>query len=480
MTNTMVQRCWVPDMLAPTREPRAIGNQREPRRGRLVSVALLLGGLALSLLGWPASEAEAISPAVSSTAFTPSESGQGSATGEATEQESGAHWVNGFGVRVLRALLEESADANTILSPLSLATALAMTAQGATGDTADAFAAVLGYEADQSGLAAEALAILGAQLEREHADLILRQGNGLWLAPTLALRDAFAVRQREHFGAEVATVDFSDPAALETINAWFAERTAGEIPRLLDRLPGDARIVLGNALYVNGRWQTPFDPTQTRAQPFYRGDGQTIEVPMMHLDAADFLYRENSDHQALRLPFADPEFELLLALPAPGAPVAELLRPGVAESLIGSRSRAGESTLAGLPAASGSSAAPTDFPEVLLGVGFRPRPGRLELPRFDLGSGGDLSGTLHQMGLFQSQDFSRMAAEPLAFGPVVHKVSFAVDEAGAEAAAATAVVGVRSGRPRQSFAMVLDRPFLLGLQHLPSGIWLFLGAVGAP
>ena len=392
-----------------------------------------------------------------------------------------AHWVNGFGVNLLRALLEESAHANTLLSPLSLATALTMTAQGAAGATTDAFAQVLGYGAGEATSAAQALAALNVELERENTDLTLRQGNGLWLAPDLALHEAFAAQQREHFGAEVASADFTDPATLEAINTWFAERTSDRIPRLLDRLSDDTRIVLGNALYVKGRWQMPFDPAQTRPQSFHRADGHTTEVAMMHLDTTEFLYREDAEHQALRLPFADPEFELLLALPAPGAPVAELLRPGASDSADDAPSGSGENTDAGLSAAApGSATGSAGLPEVLSGVGFRPRPGRLELPRFDLGTGGDLSEILQRMGLFQSQDFSRMAAEPLVFGPVVHKVAFAVDEAGAEAAAATAVVGVRSARPREPFAMVLDRPFLLGLQHGPSGTWLFLGRVGAP
>lgn len=87
---------------------------------------------------------------------------------------------------------------------------------------------------------------------------------------------------------------------------------------------------------------------------------------------------------------------------------------------------------------------------------------------------------LYTLGLFQSQNYSAMAQEPLIFGPVVHKVAFAADESGAEAAAATAVFGVRSMRPPEAIVLVLDRPFLLGLQHRPSGVWLFLGQITAP
>lgn len=172
---------------------------------------------------------------------------------------------------------------------------------------------------------------------------------------------------------------------------------------------------------------------------------------MMRKDVGDALHRESGDHQALRLPFMDPDFEVLVVLPDRNTSVIALLAD------IDDNTR---------------------LPNVLGTGGFRPSVVRLALPRFDVNVGGDLGAVLRELGLFHSQDGGRMAVEPLEFGPVVHKVAFAIDELGAEAAAATAVIGIRSARQR--FEVVLDRPFLLGLQHRPTGTWLFLGRIGAP
>ena len=425
--------------------------------GRSLRRAVVLGfALTLSLPLFANADAPALDrpeePVVSEEVVTePADdlSVRVSTKGEGTD----ASWVNAFGVTVLRVLLEDPREANVLLSPLSLATALTMTAQGTEGPTAEAYASVLGYGREEAESAAQVLGVLSRNLQREQHDLTLSLGNGLWLAPDLTLDVRFAQTQRETFDAEVATLDFRDPGARDVINRWFAERTAERIPRLLDRLPDSTRILLGNALYVKGQWLMPFNPDRTRPQAFHQADGRVTEVAMMRQEVGDFLYRVGADHQALRLPFTDPDFEVLLALPGTNTSVTALLAESVEDS---------------------------GLPSVLGADGFRPSPGRIELPKFDVNVGGDLGGVLRELGLFQSQEYGRMAAEPLEFGPVVHKVAFAVDELGAEAAAATAVIGIRSARPQARFELVLDRPFLLGLQHRPSGTWLFLGRIGAP
>lgn len=173
----------------------------------------------------------------------------------------------------------------------------------------------------------------------------------------------------------------------------------------------------------------------------------------MRQDVGDALYREGADYQALRLPFSDPDYDVFLALPDENASVGTLLAESADQAAL---------------------------PSVLTPNGFKPTAGLVVLPRFEVNAGGDLGAVLRELGLFQSQDYGRMAAEPLEFGPVVHRVAFAVDEHGAEAAAATAVIGLRSAHPPARFELVFDRPFLLGLQHRPSGVWLFLGRIGAP
>lgn len=372
---------------------------------------------------------------------------------EAHDQEpapDASSWVNAFGVDVLRALLADTQEPNVLISPLSLATALAMAGQGADGVTAEAFGRVLGY-GDDAVRAGRALADLNDDLVRVRQDMTLRQANGLWLAGDLTLQPQFAADQDALFKAVVESVDFEDPRTVEAINAWFAEQTADMIPRLLDRLGPDTRIVLGNALYLKGRWLHSFDPERTEEAPFHTPGGET-PVAMMHLDKTTLAYREDGSAQSVLLPFADTDYELAVILPRPGVSVNDLLAAN----------------------------APDKTPAFLSMNGFRPQPGILALPRLDLHLGGDLTALLTGLGLFEGQNFSRMAQEPLVLDQVVHKVAFTVDEAGAEAAAATAVSMARSTMPLKPFEMTVNRPFLTALRHAPSNTLLFVGWVGKP
>lgn len=400
------------------------------RRLSATLAALALSGLAVA----PALAGEGEEPAA-----------EAAETMAAADGPAVADWVNPLGRELLAVLFAEAgADANILVSPLSLATALTMTALGASGTTAAEYAGVLGY--DDPETAAKGLGALASELERSGEAMVFRMANGLWLAPDLGLRPDFAAAQTERFGAEISQTDFSDPGTVDRLNAWFAEATEGMIPDLFDRLPEDTRIVLGNALYMKGGWLDPFDPEATEPGPFHLASGDVREAAMMRHARIALLHRETAAHSAVLLPFADPDFELLLALPAEG---------GSPEALLAE-------------------------PEFLDMAGFRIREGRLVLPRLDLDLGGDITAALKALGLFATQDYALLAEEPLEIAQVVHRTALRLDEAGAEAAAATGVVGVRSSAPAASFDLVFDRPFLLGLRHVPSGSFLFLGRIGAP
>jgi serpin B len=80
-------------------------------------------------------------------------------------------------------------------------------------------------------------------------------------------------------------------------------------------------------------------------------------------------------------------------------------------------------------------------------------------------------------------DFSGMTGtRALYISDVIHKAFVAVDEAGTEAAAATAVVMVESAAPiyENLATMRLDRPFLFLIRDDDTGTILFTGRVLNP
>ena len=345
-------------------------------------------------------------------------------------------WLQNFGLAVLRA---QDSDDTRLISPIGLATVIAMLADGTDTDT----------EATALGLAgADPLgAVSGhwrAVTSGDHGATI-RVASGVWLAPDFSLRDSFAARQQAALSARVARVDFTQPQTLSLLNDWFAEATSGMIPQLLDDLPPDTRIVLGNALALQGRWETAFDPGLTIPAPFTAGDGTQHTVDLMRREGV-FEYRETADHSAVILPFAGDVLTVTLYLPTVGTPLETLLEPGGA---------------------------------LASADGFEPRVGRVEVPRLNLRAGGNLSETLRGMGMLTGTHYPRLTPEPLVIGPVIHRTAMTLDEQGVEAAAATAAIGLRTAGA-EGFVLRLDRPFALAITHRPSDTPVFMGLVVTP
>ena len=80
-----------------------------------------------------------------------------------------------------------------------------------------------------------------------------------------------------------------------------------------------------------------------------------------------------------------------------------------------------------------------------------------------------------------SADFSGMnGRRDLMIQDVLHQAFIKVNEAGTEAAAATAVIVGETGIPPQGPDINLDRPFIYLIQDRPTGQILFVGRVVDP
>ena len=142
--------------------------------------------------------------------------------------------VNRFGFALLRQLTVSGPTDNLLISPYSLAAALAMTYNGASGKTAQAMAATLCLEK----LTLEELnrdhALLRSELANADPEVTLAIANSLWYRQGIEFRPDFMERNRESYEAEIATLDFSDPQAPTIINRWVSERTRGKIETIID------------------------------------------------------------------------------------------------------------------------------------------------------------------------------------------------------------------------------------------------------
>ena len=368
--------------------------------------------------------------------------------------ERGTAAVNKLGVDLYGALA--GAQRNFVVSPLSIQLALAMTALGASGATAEEMQRVLrlGGAQDELELLARSIATSG------RGELTLDVANRLFVQRGFDLRESFFERVATGHGAAPEAIDFGDgDAARREINAWVEHATHDKIrdlvpPGLIDET---TRLVLANALYLRAAWAEPFEEYATKQEDFLV-DGSPVKVPTMCGAACGQGAHHGAQLVAIRL--ASGMFRFVAMAPKRRE----------------------------------------DLDDVSLVATWLDRAAHLEegraivhLPKFRIEPDAvALSDTLRALGLSTTFDdppgsanFDAMAPRTpdayLFVGEVMHKAFVAIDEHGVEAAAATAVMMPLGAGPPQKMPIVrIDRPFVFAIQHAPSGACLFLGRVTDP
>lgn len=350
---------------------------------------------------------------------------------------------------------------NLFLSPHSISTALAMTSAGAAGNTAAQMAATLHLPKEGDVHAAFAGLEAGLRAIQEKGGVKMSTANSLWPDKASTFLPAFLDLCRTHYGADITPQDFrgAPEAARKTINDWVADRTAGRIQDLL--APGviDAltRMVLVNAIYFKGDWAVRFDPAKTEPATFFTVEGDRA-IPLMHRRGS-IRHAATDTLQLVELPYAGNDLSMLVLLPRERDGLPALEAALTADQL-------------------------TEWTKAL-----RPRDVKLWLPRFKVEAQFLLKPTLAALGMGDAfdadkADFSGMnGRKDLFIGAVVHKAFVEVNEAGTEAAAATAVVmQTRSAvRPADEPAEFrADHPFLFFLRDMRTGAILFAGRLTTP
>jgi serpin B len=352
-----------------------------------------------------------------------------------------------------------SREGNLFLSPFSISTALAMTSAGARGKTLEQMTSTL-HLPDQRRLH-PALAALMRQVNAGGAKrgYQLSTANALWGQKGHPFLPAFVKLNRDYYGAGLREVDFAANAegARETINDWVEKQTRDRIKDLITpgMLDSDTRLVLTNAIYFKGGWQSQFKKDRTRTEDFTLADGKKVQAPLMH-QRANCGYLQQVDFQALEMPYAGKDLSMVVLLPAKpdGLPGLErALKPG---------------NLAGWL------------------QGLRQQKVDVTLPRFKLTVEFELKRVLADLGMplaFEPgrADFSGIdGTKKLYISVVAHKAFVDVNEKGTEAAAATGVgLKAASARPLTPVFRA-DRPFLFLIRDKRADSILFLGRLTNP
>ena len=346
-------------------------------------------------------------------------------------------------------LLRESADEkNTLVSPLSVLSALAMAESGASGETLAQVEQATGMGADELTDMLQAYGALAG-------DGPLRTANSVWLRDSdgLSVEDDFLATCGGRLGAQVFSAPFDDSTVAD-VNAWVSEKTDEMIPQMLSQISDSAQVLLVNALAFDGGWEDPFDSALVSPDTFTCEDGTEQDVTMMH--SAEDSYLESELATGFVKPYEGYDYAFVGLLPAEGVSVEELLA-----SLDGDALEELLTPVAGAAAEIG-------------------------LPKFTSSYEAELTDALRSLGMTDAfdatrADFSRMGTSeqgPLYVGSVLHKTFVDVNEEGTRAAAATTVSmdgAAAPGGPVEYHEVILDRPFVYLIVDLRCDLPVFIG-----
>lgn len=374
--------------------------------------------------------------------------------------------INALGFQLLRDLEEGNNDrnANTTISPLSIASAMGMALQGAEGETLRQLLNAMKITAETNPDKARDEFVKGyrALLESLRAhdkEDTLKLANALYVdgKPNQHFKHTFDTFQRnliKHFQGDTLKLD-PVKGALGTINGWVDDRTNHQIPSILTRPPGGP--VLLSAAHFKDEWREKFDRHKTKAEDFATGDGKSTKVALMRRDPQRMAYMKNRTVEMVSIPFRGP---MVMDVVLPVVKFNET----PAQALERVKGELTENTYSDWVG---------DLNEAKVGVG---------LPKFTADYTAEkLTEILKKKApsaFAPTADFSGMGLGQIHASEVAHKATMTADEGGAEGAAVTAIKLARVLAEHEQ--VDANRPFLYVLRDSTTNVVVFVGTMRRP
>jgi len=366
---------------------------------------------------------------------------------------------NLFGINLFKEVLEaEEPEKNVMISPLSISLALAMTYNGADGDTKEAMERTL----ELSGLTVDEInenyKMLIDALASVDPKVLMSIANSIWYEQIFEVEQDFINVNQNYFYAEVSPLDFTNPDAVTTINNWVADKTNDKITEIINEIPPLAVMYLINAIYFKGIWKYEFDESDTEEKPFYLSDGTTKDVPTM-IQEASLNYLSNDIMQAVEMPYGAGNYSMIILLPQYNKTPDDIIDQLTNENW-----------------------------NSWLNEFYEAGKVQIHLPKFKFEYKNQLKDELINMGMEiafseYNADFSKInPLEQLFISRVIHKSFIEVNEEGTEAAAVTAVEIslTSSGGGDGAIFFHVNQPFIFAIKEKYTNTIIFMGKVMEP
>lgn len=373
----------------------------------------------------------------------------------ATEKEMAAQqgdFASTLSLELCRQLGDEKMD-NWLVSPFSLQCALGMLSNGANGETREEILYALGLSQYSQEEVNAYFKKLIEGLHTVNSAITVKTANSVWGNAEVPLKDDFQKMNIENYSAMVSQLDFSDPSAVDQINAWCNQTTEGLIPSILEEVNPTATVYLLNSLYFKARWESEFAPEKTQEGYFNTSSGKVVKADFMQTQRMA-AYVENEWFTSTSLSYQNDSYVMRLILPQPEISIDQVL-----QALSESDENLWKNT-------------------ILADI-------NLKMPRFTLENKMDLIPALQALGMKKAftneADFSSMSDIATYISLVQQATRLKVDEEGSEGAAVTVIEGdLMSPLPEEKVDFFLDRPFLFQILEPATGTVLFMGQVGSP
>ncbi|XP_065345566.1 serpin B4-like [Cloeon dipterum] len=330
-------------------------------------------------------------------------------------------------------------EGNVVSSPVSCLFALGMLFAGSETHTRKSMAKALQFPENLTKTAAKFEAVSFALQGLNGVELSI--ANKAFAAEDISISLDYVTLISKSFLASAENADFKHPeVARAKINDWVNAETKGLIKKLLDEpLEINTRLVLLNAIYFKGQWESQFNPENTKMTQYFWGYREIyMKVPMMHKkDYYLHAVLPDLDAQAIAIPYKGGDMNLLVILPNKNDGLYKLTEQ--IDQLYDLKSIMSKMTTAVVD---------------------------VFLPKFKIESTIKLEPYLREMGLadiFEVPDFSGISAEKLIVSKVIQKAVIEVNEEGTVAAASTAAVAINRMTSKRVFRC--DHPFFFFLTY---------------
>lgn len=366
--------------------------------------------------------------------------------------------VTDFSVKLFQDSLSERE--NTLISPLTVLYALAMTANGAEGESLAQMEEVIGLSREEMNDYLYAYRNQMQEQMEENNKCTLEFANSIWLKEdeNLSVEQDFLQTNADYYDADIYQLPF-DASAVKSVNDWVSESTGGTINEILTQMPENAVMYLISATILDAEWSEPYDSHQVREGVFTKEDGTTCQAEFMY-ETEYNKYLKDDNAQGFYKYYAGYGYAFAVLLPDEGISVSDY-----AASLTGDKLHKILS----------------DDDKTLVQVDTA-------IPKFETAFEMEMSDILKGMGIEDAFDGSKAdfagigsyGEENLVLNRLLHKTYIAVDEQGTKAGAVAVEEAWATAEEPEEMeikTVYLDRPFIYMIIDRESKVPVFMGTV---